>query len=158
MEEAAVFDDSTRRRFVAGVVSVRAVGLAGCLGGRPGNETGSSGKMGETGGSETQTATAPTESSPTTVTDTAREHLGNGLVGLVEADSRSAYADSAGVAYDEGHVRIVVELGSEGNLPSSPTVDVKNRHESLVEGRAAVEDLPALAAADEVSYVRSRRQ
>lgn len=91
------------------------------------------------------------------MSDAASERLDDRLVGLVEADDRSAYAADAELVHDDGRVLVVVELRSGGDLPSSPSVDVERRHESLVEGRVAVDDLPSLATADGVEYVRPPR-
>lgn len=148
-----MFDDSTRRRFVAGLVSVRVAGLSGCLGGHPTTEAGSSG-TGERDGTGTGTATPSAERRPVTVDADARERLDDTLVGLVEADDRSAYADREGLTYDEGRVLVVVELRGGADPPSSPPFDATARHGSLVEGRVAVEALPALATADGVASVR----
>lgn len=150
-----MFDDSTRRRFVTGLGSACVAGLSGCLGGDTGDGS-SSGKTGETDGNQTQTAT-PTDGESLRVSDAARERLDDRLVGLVEADDRSAYADSAELAYDDGRVLVVVELRTGSDLPATPPVNVENRHESLVEGRVAVDDLPALATAEAVEYVRPTR-
>lgn len=51
-----MIDDSTRRRFVTGVVTVRVAGLSGGLGGDPDGGVRTSGKTGGTGG---ETAAAP---------------------------------------------------------------------------------------------------
>jgi hypothetical protein len=84
----------------------------------------------------------------------ARRRLDETLVGLVEADDRSTYADREGLAYDGGRVRVVVELRDGADPPSSPPFDATARHGSLVEGSVAVEALPSLATTDGVAYVR----
>ena len=154
-----MFDDSTRRRFVAGVVSVRAAGLSGCLGGRPNADAGTSGKTGGTGGETTRTATTttPSPSDAGAVSEDARRRLDGRLVGLVEAGDRTAYADDHDLRYDDGRVLVVVELESGADLPPSPSVDATARRGSLVEGRVAVTDLTALATAGGVRYVRPPR-
>lgn len=154
-----MLDDSTRRRFVASVASVRAATLSGCLGGRPGDagSSGTSGEIGETAGTTAETTATATDAGQTVGAD-AREHLDDRLVGLVETDDRAAYARRRKLSVDEGRVLVAVELRPGADPPSTPSVAVDRRHGSLVEGRVDVDALPALATADAVAYVRPPRK
>lgn len=148
-----MLDDSTRRRFVIGAVTVHAAGLSGCLGGDPDGGVGTSGKTGGTGG-ETTSAVPTTASGDSGTGDGTRSRLDGRLAGLLDASDRAAYAADHGLTYDEGSVLVVVELESGAEMPPSPPVAEATRHGSLVVGRVAVDDLSALATAEGVQYVR----
>lgn len=145
--------DSTRRRFVIGAVTVHAAGLSGCLGGDPDGGVSTSGKTGGTGG-ETTSAVPTATSGDSGTGDGARSRLDGRLAGLLDATDRAAYAADHDVTYDGGRVFVVVELESGAEMPPSPPVAEAMRHGSLVAGRVAVDDLPALTTAEGVRYVR----
>lgn len=132
---------------------VHAAGLSGCLGGDPDGGVGTSGKTGGTGG-ETTSAVPTATSDDSGTGDGTRSRLDERLAGLFDATDRAAYAADHGLTYDGERVLVVVELESGAEMPPSPPVAEATRYSSLVVGRVVVDDLPTLATAEGVRYVR----
>lgn len=70
------------------------------------------------------------------------------------AENRTAYADRNGLAYEDGSVRVVIDLASGRSLPSGYDVTVEVRSGTLVQGSVAVDDLVGLARHENVTAVR----
>lgn len=111
-------------------------------------------------GAPTRQATTPTP----TVTDggaaspTKHPALESVLVRLIAAENRTAFAREHGLRLRDGRVLVVVELAKGRTLPDGFDVDVAARHDSLVQATVEVDELSALAAHRNVSFVRTPRE
>ncbi len=135
-----------------------AVVLAGCIGAAPSVEAPAP------AGGATPTATPlaePTSTHPTMTdapdrTPVPDKHpsLDSGLVGLVNADNRTAYANTRGLELRDGRVQVVVELVDGRDFPDGFDLTVEVRAGGRVQALVAVDDLVALAEHGNVSFVQ----
>lgn len=101
---------------------------------------------------------AATEQSPTTTLSQKYPSLDSRLVGLVDAENRTRYADEHDLRVGNGSVLVVVELRENRSLPTSFDLDVDARHDRLVQVWTPIDRLVALAEHDDVSFVRPPRE
>ncbi len=125
-----------RRSLLAWTGGILAVGIAGCT---------------DTPSADTTGTETPTRS--TTIPDA----LDDTLVGLYQAENRTDYAATHDLMYADGRVDVVMVLTDGGNLPTGYDLTVTAHHDHLIQARARVSDLPALAQEDGVRYVRPPR-
>ena len=113
------------------------------------------------GSSQTAETPALEHTRTGTATTTQPSHppnLDQRLYGVVTADNRSDYASKAGLAYDNGSVRVVVELTPGASLPEGYDVRVELRQGQLVQGYVAVDQLVGLSRHENVSAVRPPKE
>jgi hypothetical protein len=106
---------------------------------------------------ENTTTTEPTRAN---TTDRPDQHpsLDSRLVGLLDAENRTRYADERDLRVRNGSVLVVVELRENRSLPSEFDLDVTARHDRLVQAWTPIDRLAALAAHENVSFVRPPRE
>jgi hypothetical protein len=77
---------------------------------------------------------------------------------LVEADDPAAYAETHGLAYRNGSVRVVIELGPNATVPDDYDIDIEQEYrgpqQTLVQAYVPLQQLRPLAADPAVDYVR----
>ncbi|SEK92971.1 hypothetical protein [Haloferax larsenii] len=154
----------SRRQVCLGVAGL--LSLSGCAGTPPEQDnTGSSPTATRTSSPPADTETPTTRpsstskpSSPSTPNQPSPSKPPSGLdstlAGLVDADDRDAYADQHGLDYRDGAVAVVVELEPDRTLPESVDFEAERKHDRLVSGRVAVDDLTSLATHENVTLVR----
>lgn len=108
---------------------------------------------------ETTTATT-TEPTHANATERPRKHpsLDSQLVGLLDAENRTRYADERGLRVRNDSVLVVVELRENRSLPAGFDLDVTARHDRLVQAWTPIDRLVALAEHGNVSFVRPPRE
>lgn len=105
-----------------------------------------------------RTATATTASSetpastPTPPVDSP--NVADVLVGLIRADDRAAYAADNRLDYTAGRVRVVVERAPGGEFPTDVPYDVVARSTDAIEVYVDPDDIPQIAASEDVTAVR----
>lgn len=157
-DEAASDHEHWTRR--TAVVTLGTLLGTGCLGTPPA----------PTGGDESATEADPTNSvteTPTATTELPVEttetppvdspKVADVLVGLVRAEDRTAYAAERNLDYRDGRVLVVIELTSNTEPPTVVPLDVVARGGDAVEAYVDPDDIPALAAAENVRVVRPPR-
>jgi len=80
--------------------------------------------------------------------------LDSQLLQLANASDPRAYATERRFDYRDGMVRVIVELRNGAELPTGHGLAVEARNANLVQGRAPVDRLCALAADSSVASVR----
>jgi hypothetical protein len=140
----------TRRACLAAAALVG----AGCLE-APRGETGGDDGTPDPSTASTSTPTATPPSTPTPPVDSP--NVADVLVGLVRAEDRAAYAATTDLDYRDGRVLVVVELVPDGELPTGVPLDVVARGATSVEAYVDPDEIPRLAAAQDVRVVRPPR-
>ena len=124
------------------LASLPAILLTGCIG----NEDGASPQ-------ETPTPTPSAQEMLSDLPDPSP--ISTELIEFVRASDREAFADSHEYSYENGEIKVEIELEVEGEQPDQYLQRVTGSYGSTVVAFVAVEDLVRLAMADEVRIVRT---
>lgn len=121
------------------------------------------GCVGSTGagtGTEATPAAASdrTATAASTATPDGGGSLESRLADLAAADEPAAFAAAHGIDYDDGRVSVVVTLREGATLPDGHDATVDLAVDGTVQASVPVDELRALAAADNVTYVRTPRE
>lgn len=77
---------------------------------------------------------------------------------LVDADDPAAYAETHGLAYRNGSVRVVIELGPNATVPDEYELHIEQEYrgpqQTLIQAYVPLQQLRPLAADPAVDYVR----
>lgn len=81
------------------------------------------------------------------------ENIEHVLYQLVESENREGFAENRGLFYENGRVRVILELENAGNPPDGVTVETS--HDNLVQALVPVDYLLDLSRDANVLYIRS---
>ncbi|ESP88851.1 hypothetical protein K933_07137 [Candidatus Halobonum tyrrellensis G22] len=114
----------------------------------------SSGPAAERSTAATADATPPTATPAADGGDAVESRL----VDLANAADPAAFADAHGIAYDDGRVTVVVTLREGRTLPTGYGAAATLAAGDTVEASVPVDEVRALAADENVTYVRTPRE
>jgi hypothetical protein len=75
-------------------------------------------------------------------------------VDLIEADDREAFAETHGIPYNDGAVKVEIELVSGGDVPEQYIVEQVSRQGVIVVAWIQVDNLVSVALDEDVRIVR----